>query len=207
MDEPALSPADERFLRYWSVNMTEAFRSSSDAWWPGFAYDAEQKQRMREIAGSEDISGGSVLTFYAIVVLGYIAFAGMASVTIMVPVISWLYPDPSKLPALPFVLLLAGVCLLALGVGLPLSMRAGAWAGDRWAGGRPLPSKPGDAALVARARFQLRRIAIVAAGMLVPGVLLFILFDIDAGPLVFWLKLATVLCVLLSIGALRWLRP
>jgi hypothetical protein len=200
MSAEHMSPSGERFLRYWAVNMTEAFRASSDAWWPGFAYTAEEKARMKEIAEDERIGGGAMLTFYAVLVVGFIVFAGICVVGVLVPVIQLMYPDPSKLQPLPFLLVLACVVVLCLGLGLPLSMRLGAWAGDAWSDGAPLPSKAGDAALLAKVRYQLRRVAFIAAGVLVPGTLLFILYDIDGGPIVLWLKLALGAAIILSLA-------
>lgn len=189
MTEPAaLRASDERFLRYWSTNMALALAQSGGTDWYGFSYSDGEKDRMRELAGA--MPAAAFGTFLAVTVVGFLVMAGLAVAAILVPVMGRLYPDPAQTGAVAFVSTMAAICFLCLGLGLPLAMGWGAWAGDRWAGGRPQPPAPGDDALIGRIRSQLRRMSVIMVGIFVPGCLLFIAFDIDAGPLVFWLKLA-----------------
>ena len=181
-----LPPARERFLRYWSANMTGTWDATGTDWY-GFSYTDAEKTRMREIAAG--LPGSAYGLFIAVLVLGFLVIAAVAVAGIMIPFLMWLYPDPSKTSTPVFVSTLAAACFLCLSFGLPLAMGWGARAGDRWGGGAPGWQALGDAELYAKVRFQLRRMAMIMVGIFVPGCLLFILFDIDAGPLVFWLKL------------------
>ena len=47
---------------------------------------------------------------------------------------------------------------------------------------------PGDDALAAKVSWQINRMTLIMCGALVPGVLLFIAYDIHAGPLISVLK-------------------
>lgn len=58
-----------------------------------------------------------------------------------------------------------------------------------------------DDALAAKVRWQINRIALMMCGALVPGIVLFIAYDIQAGPLINALKWAAVALSLLSIGS------
>ncbi|MFT3953143.1 MAG: hypothetical protein QM722_01640 [Piscinibacter sp.] len=201
-DHTIPKPADERLLRYWSANMEVALASSSGAPWIGFGYEDGERERMKALAAR--LPGSAAVLFFAVVVVGFILLAAAAVVGGMLPVLTWLYPDPSQTRPLPFVLVLASVCLFSLGVGLPLMLGLGGWAADRFAGGTPQPSLPGDAALARKIRMQLLRMTLIMVGAFIPGCMLFILFDIQAGPLVFWLKVACGVLTLISLaGAVR----
>jgi hypothetical protein len=51
-----------------------------------------------------------------------------------------------------------------------------------------LVKEPGDAALAAKVSHQIIRMAVIMCGLLVPGVLLWIAFDIQGGPWITALK-------------------
>ena len=191
-----LPPARERFLRYWSANMALAWGQSNGAPWVGFGYDPAETARMKVLAGGLPFAAGAL--FFGVTVVVFIAFAAAGIAGLLVPLMDWLYPDPSQTKALPFVLTLACVAALSFGIGLPLALAAGGWAGDAWGGGRPAQGAPGDAALAAKIRFQLARMSTIMVGAFVPGCMAFILFDIQAGRVVTVLKIA---CALASIGS------
>jgi Mn2+/Fe2+ NRAMP family transporter len=56
-------------------------------------------------------------------------------------------------------------------------MRAGAWAGDSFGGGKGTPPKPGDGALAAKMRTQRRRLTLIACGVFFPACLVLLLFN------------------------------
>lgn len=192
-----LSPSRERFLRYWAANMAVAFVESGGAPWLGFGYEDGEKQRMRQLA--QTLPGLAIGIFFAATVVAYIALAALGIVGFMMPMLDWLYPDPSQLKPLAMVLILAIVAFFALGFGLPLAMRLGAWLGDNYGGGKPASSQPGDAALVDKIRFQLGRITLVMVGVFIPGCILFIIYDLHAGPFINALK---AICALVTLGSI-----
>ena len=187
----------ERFLRYWSANMAVAFVQSGGAPWIGFGYSPAEMARMRGLAAT--LPGAAVAIFFALTVVTFIALAALGIAGFMVPVLDWLYPNPADTQALVMVLILACVCFFSLGFGLPLAVRAGAWAGDRFGGGKPAPGQLEDAALIAKIRFQLWRMVTIMVGVFIPGCMLFILFDIKAGPVVSVLKAVLALVTAFSI--------
>jgi hypothetical protein len=182
-----MSAADERFLRYWSANMAMALEQSGGTGWYGFSYSDDEMARMRSVAST--LPGKAFGLFITVTVLGFLAIAAIGVVAFLVPLMGWLYPDPAQTSAVVFVSTMAAICFLCIGFGLPVVMAWGARAGDLWGGGRPQPQVIGDVALIGRIRHQLWRMALVMVGVFVPGCLIFILFNIDAGPLVLWLKL------------------
>ena len=192
-----LSLSRERFLRYWSANMGVAFAESGGAPWLGFGYAEPEMLRMRQLAAA--LPGTATSIFFAVTVVAYIVLAALGIVLFMMPVLDWLYPDPSKLQPLVMVLILAVIAFFTLGFGLPLSMKLGAWLGDHFGGGTAATPAPGDAKLVEKVRFQLWRMIVIMVGTFIPGCMLFILYDIQAGPLVLALKLV---CGLLTLASL-----
>jgi hypothetical protein len=116
-----------------------------------------------------------------------------------------LFPNPADTKPLPFALLLASVCLLTLGFGLPLAMRIAAWLLTTEAVRSRVNSQPSDTELWAKARFQMTRMTVIMCGLLVPGILVFITFNIDGGPFITALKWTANVLVLASI-AHTWYR-
>ena len=70
---------------------------------------------------------------------------------------------------------------------------------------RSVALQPHDDALAAKVSWQINRITLIMCGLLVPGVLLFIAYDIDGGPLLAALKWAAAAVMLgsLFVGARR----
>jgi hypothetical protein len=154
--------------------------------WPGFRYTPTEWARLEKLA--EAVDGGAFVKFVLIVAVVFIALAGCAVVGLFLPIMIALYPNPADTQALPFVLLLASTALLAISVGLPISLRVGAWASASEAMKARLHQEAGDAALAAKAAHQITRMTVIMCGLLVPGVLLWIAFDIQGGPIVTALK-------------------
>jgi hypothetical protein len=171
-------------LAFWSLNMQAATGGKNT--WPGFRYTAPEWQRMEHLA--EAVEGAAFVRFLAITAVLFIVFAGAVVAGLFVPILMALYPNPADLQPLPFVLLLAATALLAIGIGLPLSMRIAVRLSASDALRAKLVEQPGDAALAAKVSHQITRMAVIMCGLLVPGVLLWIAFDIQGGPWITALK-------------------
>ncbi len=176
-DKPALAR-----LAFWAANMSLVSNMS----WPGFRYTKPEAARMADLA--EAVAPGAFVRFLLINAVVFIALAGVVVVGFMVPILMALYPNPADLQPLPFVLLLATTALLAIGVGLPISMRVAAWASANDAMRAKLSGRPGDAELAAKVAHQIWRMTVIMCGLLVPGVLLWIAYDIQGGPIITLLK-------------------
>jgi hypothetical protein len=153
--------------------------------WPGFSYtDAEWKE-MSMLANA--VAPGTAFRFKVVNAIVFIALAAVLVGGGFVPLLSALYPNPADTRPLPFALLLAATALLALGAGLPLSMRVAAWL---VAGGlrSRLAATAETAALWSKVSWQIRRMVVLMCGALVPGMLLWIAFDIKGGPIITTLK-------------------
>src|ERR1700724_2698736 len=92
--------------------------------WPGFSYTDAEWKRMAALA--EMGEPGITLRFKMVNAIVFIALAAVLIVGGFLPLLTALYPNPADTRPLPFALLLAATALLALGIGLPLSMRGGA---------------------------------------------------------------------------------
>ena len=171
-------------LAFWSGNMTMINESKMS--WPGFSYTEPEFARMAVLA--EAVTPGAFARYLAINTVVFIALAGLAIVGFFLPLIIVLFPNPAETAALPFVLILAATCLLAIGIGLPISMRVAAWGSTSDEMRAQLTARPGDAELAAKASHQITRMTVITCGLLVPGVLLWIAFDIKGGPIITTLK-------------------
>ncbi len=172
-------------LAFWSANMC-AVRESS--WtWPGFGYTEAEWALMKKF--SKPVSGGAYVKFIFLNAVLFVLFTGIVVVCAFLPVLLLLYPDTRDLQPLPFTLLLAATAFFTIGFGLPLSMRIAAWLCASAEMKAKLRSTPGIEALDARVTWQLMRMTLIMCGVLVPGLLLWIAFDIDGGPLLTGLKL------------------
>ena len=171
-------------LAFWALNMMVATSGKNN--WPGFKYTAAEWQRLEKLAGAVD--GSAFLRYLAIITVTFIVLAGCAIVGFFLPVMILLYPNPADTQPLPFVLALAATALVSIGIGLPLCMRLGAWASTNQTMLTALHEVPGDRALAAKAAHQITRMTVIMCGLLVPGVLLWIAFDIQGGPLITALK-------------------
>ncbi len=196
LSKPALAR-----LAFWSANMI-AVRDSRWSW-PGFSYEPHEWKQMEKFA--EMVGGGNYLKFIWLNALLFIVFAAIAILCFFLPVLIVLYPDPSQTQALPFTVILASTALLAIGIGLPLSMKLTAWFCADEKLRASLISSPENEALSAKVSWQLLRMTLIMCGLLVPGVLLFIAFNVQAGPLLTVLKTVCALAIAFSVvvAALR----
>ena len=184
----ALTEGQTRLLRFWGANMTIAFATSD--WWPGFSYTETEKARLAALGETIPPSAMALWMFLFVPAI-FIVIAGVAVVGLMLPAITLLYPNPADLQPLPFVLVLAAVAAVSIGLGLPVAMVLGGRLALRVAGDKgAIAAEPGDVALYAKFRHQLRRYVIVVCGLFIPGCRLWIVFDLHAGPLIQVLKFA-----------------
>lgn len=190
LSKPALAR-----LAFWSANMT-ILRDSGYKWWPGFTYTDAEWQQMDKLAAP--ISGWDYQKFIWLNALIFIVFAGITVVCYMLPVLLALYPDTRDVQPLPFSFVLASTALIAIGVGLPISMRISAWLCASKELRASLVTTPETEALSARVSWQLLRMTLIMCGILIPGMLLWIAFNIDGGPVLSALK---IVCVLLVVGS------
>jgi hypothetical protein len=184
-------------LAFWARNMTAV--SDSGMKWPGFSYTDAEWTRMRVLAEAVPAAAfGKYITWTTVIFLA-VAIAGIVGV--FVPLLMLLFPDPAKMAGWQFACLLAACAFLILALGLALSMNLAArWSADD-AMRAQLRATADDDALAAKVRWQINRIALIMCGALVPGMILFIAYDIQAGPLINALKWAAVALSLLSIGS------
>lgn len=196
MDDGALTQ-----LAFWSKGMTRINAAGMD--WPGFAYTQDEWARMRTLAAP--ISDATYQLFTAVNAALFIAIAAAGIFGIFLPLASLLFPVPAETSALRFAALLAACAFLIIGLGLPVSLRLSSrLLASRL--GSPAPSADtGDAALAAKVAWQINRIMLAMCGLLVPGILLFIAYDIDGGPLLVALKWLAILAMGVStlLGAIR----
>ncbi len=188
-------------LAFWARGMI-AIRDGRMEW-PGFSYTDAEWARMRVL--SAPIGAGRYQLFTMVNAVIFIAIAALGVVCVFLPLANLLFPVPAETSALKFSALLAGYAFLVIGLGLPISMRLASAllaSKDVRAG---LVAESGDEALAAKVSWQINRIMLVMCGLLVPGILLFIAYDIDAGPVITtlkWLAIA-LMAVTTAIGALQ----
>lgn len=192
----------DRILPYWSANMVVLWDSGM-TWWPGFNYSEEEQALMRTQAAR--VFGRGKL--YSLMV-AVIFITGLCLVVpgIMVPVLTSLYPDPSQTSPLVFAGVLATIAALSLGLWLPLAMALAAGTVNGMLGDPPTVAiGPAERNLSRRIKWQIQRMALIMSGLLVPGVMAFIVFDIDTqkGPIHYAIVAAD---VLIAIGTALYLR-
>lgn len=171
-------------LAFWAKGMVQINDARMD--WPGFSYSEGEWARMRLL--SAPISNATYWTFTVVNAAIFIVLAAIGIAGVFIPLATLLFPVPAETSAWNFSLLLAACCFLIIGLGLPLSMRLAASLVGRRSMRAALVEAPGDSALAAKVSWQVNRIMLVMCGLLVPGVLLFIAYDIDAGPIITTLK-------------------
>lgn len=182
-------------LAFWGRNMTAV--SEARMRWPGFSYTDDEWTRMRALAGA--ISVAAFAKFISWTTVVFIAVAAAAIVGVFLPLVMLLFPDMAQTPPWKFAALLATVALLCLTLGLSLSMNLAArWSADDETRAS-LRAAPGDDALAAKVRWQINRMALLMCGALVPGIVIWVAYDIHAGPLVTMLKW---IAVALSLGSM-----
>lgn len=171
-------------LAFWAKGMVSINDARME--WPGFSYSEAEWARMRAL--SEPIGAGTYQLFTIVNAVIFIVIASIGIFGVFLPLATVLFPVPAETSALKFSLLLAACAFLIIGLGLPVSMRLSAML----VGGRTvreaLVSTAGDEALSSKVSWQINRIMLIMCGLLVPGILLFIAYDIQAGPIVMALK-------------------
>lgn len=188
-------------LAFWARNMVAI--SDGRMEWPGFSYTPDEWLRLRRLA--EPISTAVYRRFVWVNAAVFILLAAVVMFAVFLPLASVLFPVPAETGALEFTLLLAAFCLLVIGIGLPLSMLIASRLCADAATRQGVRFEAVDDALAARISWQLTRITLIMCGLLVPGVLLFIAYDIDGGPIVTalkWLAIAA-MTVSVAVGFLR----
>jgi hypothetical protein len=182
-------------LAFWARNMT-AVSDAGMKKWPGFAYTDAELVRMRVLAQTVTPAAFGKFVVWTTVVFLAVAAAGIVGV--FGPLLIVLFPDPAQMAAWKFASLLAACAFLILTLGLALSMSLAArWSADD-AMRKELHATAEDAVLGAKVRWQINRIALLMCGALVPGILIWVAYDIRAGALITTLKWIAVGLVLLS---------
>ncbi|WP_095202118.1 hypothetical protein [Mesorhizobium carmichaelinearum] len=171
-------------LAFWAKGMVSINDARME--WPGFSYSDAEWARMRTL--SEPIGAWTYQLFTIVNAVIFIAIAAIGMFAVFLPLATLLFPVPAETSALKFSLLLAACAFLIIGLGLPISMRLSAM----MVGGKTmraaLAPTAGDEALAAKVSWQINRIMLIMCGLLVPGILLFIAYDIQAGPIITALK-------------------
>lgn len=190
-------------LAFWARGMT-AIRDGRMEW-PGFSYTEPEWTRMRTLAAPIGAGTYQLFTWVNAAIFIAIAIAALGIFCVFLPLATLLFPVPAETSALKFSLLLAACAFLIIGLGLPISLRLSSALVASKAIRAALVAAPGDEALTAKVSWQINRITLVMCGLLVPGILLFIAYDINAGPIITalkWLAIA-LMGVSVAIGALQ----
>ncbi|BCG79661.1 hypothetical protein [Mesorhizobium sp. 113-3-3] len=171
-------------LAFWAKGMVSINNARME--WPGFSYTDSEWARMRTL--SQPIGPGTYQLFTIVNAAIFIAIAALGMFGVFLPLATLLFPIPAETSALKFSLLLAACAFLIIGLGLPISMRLSAMlVGGKTLRAALVPAS-GDEALATKVSWQINRIMLIMCGLLVPGILLFIAYDIQAGPIITALK-------------------
>ncbi|ESY86429.1 hypothetical protein X739_13290 [Mesorhizobium sp. LNHC220B00] len=181
-------------LAFWAKGMVSINDARME--WPGFSYSQPEWARMRAL--SAPIGAGTYHLFTIINAVIFIAIAALGIFGVFLPLATVLFPVPAETSALKFSLLLAACAFLIIGLGLPISMRLSAMlvGGKRMR--ETLVPAAGDDALASKVSWQINRIMLIMCGLLVPGILLFIAHDIQAGPIITALKWLAIVLMAVS---------
>lgn len=166
--------------------------------WPGFRYTEDEWALMKDF--SKPVSGGAYIKFIAVNTILFLVFTAIVICGFFLPVLLAIYPDTRDVQPIPFTLLLATNAFLMIGFGLPLSMRIAALLCASAEMMATLRSSPEIETLNARVSWQLMRMSLISCGILVPGMLLWIAFDIDGGPVLTALKAALAVLLIASVA-------
>lgn len=172
--------------------------------WPGFSYTEVEWARMTTLA--KPVDGGTYQLFTLVNAAIFIAIAALGIFCVFLPLAALLFPVPAETSALKFSLLLAACALLIIGIGLPISLRLSTALVAPKSLHAALVAVPGDQALAAKVSWQINRITLVLCGLLVPGILLFIAYDIEAGPIITALKWLAIALMAVSVAIGAWRR-
>ncbi|MER8609943.1 hypothetical protein [Mesorhizobium sp. M0220] len=189
-------------LAFWARGMT-AIRDGHMEW-PGFSYTEVEWARMTTLA--KPIGGGTYQLFTLVNAAIFIAIAALGIFCVFLPLATLLFPVSAETSALKFSLLLAACALLIIGIGLPISLRLSTALVAPKAMRAALVAVPGDQMLAAKVSWQINRITLVLCGLLVPGILLFIAYDIDAGPVIAAMKWLAIALMAVSVAIGAWQR-
>ncbi|QKC83030.1 hypothetical protein [Mesorhizobium sp. NZP2077] len=181
-------------LAFWAKGMVSINNARME--WPGFSYNDAEWARMRALSGP--IGAGTYQLFTMVNAAIFIAIAALGIFGVFLPLATLLFPIPAETSALKFSMLLAACAFLIIGLGLPISMRLSAML----VGGKTLRAAlvpaAGDEALASKVSWQINRIMLIMCGLLVPGILLFIAYDIQAGPIITALKWLAIVLMAVS---------
>lgn len=184
-------------LAFWAKNMMGIRAGGME--WPGFSYEDAEWERMEVLAGG--VSDAAYIRYVLVNAVIFIIIAAIGIAAVFLPLATILFPIPAETSALKFTLLLATCCFLIIGVGLPISLGLAArLCGDKQALAA-LPPSAMDEPLQAKISWQINRITLIMCGLLVPGVLLFIAYDIQGGPIITALKWGAIALMGLSTAA------
>ncbi|MEZ2330374.1 hypothetical protein AB6802_11645 [Mesorhizobium sp. RCC_202] len=188
-------------LAFWARGMTAIQDARME--WPGFSYTEPEWARMRVLAAP--IGAARYQLFTMVNAAIFIAIAALGIFCVFLPMATLLFPVPAETSALKFSLLLAACAFLIIGLGLPVSLRLSSMLVASKEIRVGLVAEAGDEALAAKVSWQINRIMLVMCGLLVPGILLFITYNIDAGPIIATLKWVAIVLMGISttVGALR----
>ncbi|MER8478966.1 hypothetical protein NKG95_03610 [Mesorhizobium sp. M1423] len=189
-------------LAFWARGMTGIRDGHME--WPGFSYTEVEWARMTTLA--KPIGGGTYQLFTLVNAAIFIAIASLGIFCVFLPLATLLFPVPAETSALKFSLLLAACALLIIGIGLPISLRLSTALVAPKAMRAALVAVPGDQMLAAKVSWQINRITLVLCGLLVPGILLFIAYDIDAGPVIAAMKWLAIGLMAVSVAIGAWQR-
>jgi len=192
------SPSLDPGLAFWGANIVRM--KDAGMTWPGFSYSDVEIARFRTVG--QPVGLWTYKLFIWLTAAIFIVIAAVF-VGVMIWVLTALYPDPSKTPASVFVTLLACVSLVSIGWGIPFAMRLAARFMARHVDFSAIGPQPDDTALAAKIRFQIRRMTAIMCGIFIPGCLLWIAFNIDAGPIVTVVKIAAIAVIFLSTWVIR----
>ena len=157
-----LSPGKNRFLRYWSLNMTLA-RSTGQGAFPGFSYTDDEWARMDVLAGG--ITSGGVMLWLGAVVFSYMAVAVLLVVGVIGGLLLTVWRNTANVTE-PQIFSAIGVIIAGMiGLVMPLSIAFSGLISDLLWRERPAEA-PADAQLYAKVTRQFRRMGLVA-GVLV----------------------------------------
>ncbi|MER9416635.1 hypothetical protein NKI95_11735 [Mesorhizobium sp. M0306] len=189
-------------LAFWAKGMT-AIRDGHMEW-PGFSYTEVEWVRMTTLA--KPVGGGTYQLFTLVNAAIFIAIAALGIFGVFLPLAALLFPVPAETSALKFSLLLAACAFLIIGIGLPISLSLSTALVAPKSLRAALVAVPGDQALAAKVSWQINRITLVLCGLLMPGILLFIAYDIDAGPIITALKWLAIALMAISVAIGGWQR-
>ena len=166
-----LSRNEASMLRYWAINMVSAgYR------WVGFDYEEREKQRFAAI--KQAMPADAYQTWTAVTVMLYVA-AAFLSVGLFFGPLLFFYPPGTPIQESVLYVAFAGMLISLLTFALPLAMAIGGRIADRLNRAPAFVEAEGDAALYAKVRMQIGRIALI--GVVVLGLLNWITwaFDVD----------------------------